>query len=236
LDKPDTTNFTPVNLRSNSVLERVNWNPPAPTGFPTSLIPDGLIPKYIPFSSENALRYDPGLTAGDPGIASGHYMWNPHPADFDAPAPGFGSVTTFAWTKPRERWTKLSQLPKGRCLGVDVIYNQGSVAHRGGGKTSVAYFNLAFPDGSVQTIASSDLFVNLKQGLQPGNVRGQIPSVGNGWTNLNDSIRVLELISQGKNPRAAPGGYFWWEPAGGTVANQYYPPAQPGQPAEDVFR
>jgi type II secretory pathway pseudopilin PulG len=215
--------FTPANLRSGSVLSDLQS-----AGF----LPGGK--KVV-----DALIYDPGMNSDviDAGT-SGHYYYNPHPGDETIPLPvaAPGTGVAFSWPKPKRRWSALGQIPKGRILGCDVIYGPGGTAHRGSGKTEIGFWNLAFSDGSVHTVQSSDLmtrFLTPISKLKPGGATSVTT-----WAQLNDAIRTLELVDQGIDPKkvgSLDGTTYAWEPVTGPQApNMYYPPCSPGSPADDV--
>jgi len=234
-------------------------DPPLPTGtMGSTFTPGGLTHPsqlggltstgYIPKAHADNLVYDPGANGGEmqlAGLGSGdraHYWWNPHPSGTDAPNPQIngGAALTYAWPNPNgkvlPRWSQMSQIPKGRILGCDVINTQGSTAHRGAGKSSNASWNLAYPDGHVSTVNSVDLYRRLEIKGALGTGAPYKGAVTNRWDMANDAIRVLELLDQGRDPKkmGLPGvteGQYTWE---ANLTNLYYPPCTPGAPTEDV--
>jgi prepilin-type N-terminal cleavage/methylation domain-containing protein len=215
-------NMTISNLRSEQVL---------------TLLTNG---GFLPGATIRAMLYDPAMPRGESIIGNNtNYYWNPHPSSILVGPGDVNNPSPFTWggntsTGVRPRWTTLAQVPKGRCIGVDIIHSPAATAHRGTGKAGDASWNMAFPDGHINAIPCRDLYVNISKTPGDNRYKGTV----NTWMQLNDAIRVLELIDQGKSPRLAPppsGGSYWWE-SGVAESNRYYPPCRPGDPAEDTLQ
>ncbi len=135
------------------------------------------------------------------------YMYNPHPA--------LANITINNWTNNTvTRWTKLAQIPKRRALLVDRIREPSRVSHVLS-KTREGWWNMAFPDGSVQSVSSKDVYQRLQM------VQATT------WPRLNDDLRILELIAQGRDFHIGPGGTIPYD------LNQFYPMAGQGEAAPD---
>jgi len=225
--------FVPNNMASEGVLG--------------ALAAEGLIPSGNPKNdndpgtqAQRKLLYCPATIRGDVGAGWNNkpsYYWNPHPGDANTgkvnatnPVPG-GS---YDWSGAAERWHQLSEIPKGRILGCDVICNVATTWHRGTSVGAAAYWNLVYPDAHVSTVQSVELLEAIRQKPLGGSSRAD-------WPRLNDGIRILECIDQGKAAYSISAGqpvgpagilpvdYFKTGPK-----NELYPPCTVGQPAEDV--
>jgi prepilin-type N-terminal cleavage/methylation domain-containing protein len=154
--------------------------------------------------SDTTLRKATDCPANVSGGVS--YMYNPHPA--------LRNYQNLDWTNNTVlRWKKLAQHPKNRAILIDRLREPNRVSHtRGKGG---ANWNLGFADGSVRPALSADVFKRLQT----------VPATA--WSDLNDDIRVLELVAQHRDPKVGPGHSYAW----GT--NTYYPFCVAGEPAAD---
>jgi len=120
------------------------------------------------------------------------------------------------------RWAKITQHPKGRILIMDRMNEFGRISHLDP-KTKIAAFNCGFTDGSVKLWSSKDVADRMKAVGNAG--------LGNKWSDLNECVRVLELVGQGRSPINVTSNKIEW---GSTVIDQMlYQPAYPGEPAPD---
>jgi hypothetical protein len=141
------------------------------------------------------------------GAGGASYMYNPHPA--------LANITVKTWTNNTvTRWTKLEQIPRRRALLVDRIREPSRVSHVLS-KTHEGWWNIAFPDGSVQSVSSKDVYQRI-QAQQATN-----------WSALNDDLRILELVAQGRDFRIGPGGTIPFD------QNILYPLCGQGESAPD---
>jgi prepilin-type N-terminal cleavage/methylation domain-containing protein len=105
--------------------------------------------------------------------------------------------------KGNVRYIKLQQVPKDRCLSLDVCFEPSSTTHRSKGGPA---WNLVFKDGHVSTVISKfayDVMDKKYQGSPLGSITG-----GNCQKNFQykanpnfDTYRdILETVADGRNP------------------------------------
>lgn len=156
-------------------------------------------------NNEAALRK---LTACPSNTTGGvSYMYNAHPALTNFLVKDWNNNTS-------TRWHKLTQYPKSRALFIDRVREGSRISHWAS-KGKAAFFNVGFPDGSVRSAVSEDLQTRMRT------------VAATNWSTLNDDIRIIELLAQGRNPRIGPGGTY---PYG---QNIYYPFCTVAQGAEE---
>lgn len=158
-----------------------------------------LIPRY----ANNAVLFDPAQPKTYDGRSNrGFYMVDPHPAISTAnisPPPVWSTANQLL------KHRTFSDLEPDRALVLDTVHGTVQVNHVP--RTGAPSWNLGYPDGSVRTATSLDLYNRLRtNGV-------------NGWNNLTEYVRVLELISQGRDPRLGVGSFQW-----GLSPNRYYTP------------
>ncbi|HVT87389.1 MAG TPA: type II secretion system protein [Tepidisphaeraceae bacterium] len=142
------------------------------------------------------IRYCPTTPPASLFGGRANYEFQPHPANI-------GTATGFSDSSSTWRWNKFSEIPRDRCLALDVVHDQASVAHID--NKGNASWNLVFTDGHVAEAADQSVFNSLKGRW------------GDKWTRLNDYVRVLELVADGRDPKIGTGGTYVW---GG---DRYYP-------------
>jgi prepilin-type processing-associated H-X9-DG protein len=101
------------------------------------------------------------------------YFFNPHWA---YALENTGKLTT--------RYKKITEIPHDRCLIIEFFYNEGSIAHIEP-KEKSAYFNIAFPDGHVNTVKD-------RTAHDRASIAGWKPERG------ADVIGICEFASEGK--------------------------------------
>jgi prepilin-type N-terminal cleavage/methylation domain-containing protein/prepilin-type processing-associated H-X9-DG protein len=87
-------------------------------------------------------------------------------------------------SKLTTRYKKLTEIPAERCLIIEFFYNEGSIAHIEP-KENSAYFNIAFPDGHVNTVKD-------RTARDRAVIAGWKPERG------ADVIGICEFVSAGK--------------------------------------
>jgi hypothetical protein len=152
---------------------------------------------YCPAYPDPSFNYDefnkPWTVASSPGGTNGQwrsgYLYNPH-WKFIRPFPTGGSGVAYP---------KLKDLPKDRCMLLDICYSTQYISH--GSNDKAPSWNLLFKDGHVSTVRSQFCREAMEgrytsQGLAGGNSQKD-------W-NLFDNYRdILETEAAGQNPRVA---------------------------------
>ncbi|HEX3355656.1 MAG TPA: type II secretion system protein [Tepidisphaeraceae bacterium] len=151
---------------------------------------------YCPGYPDPSFDYDafnkPWTVAASPGGTNNNwrsgYLYNPH------------WKYTKGTTNAGVAYPYLKQLPKDRCLAIDICYQIGYISHLGGG-AKLPSWNLLFKDGHVTTATSQlcyDVMENKKYSalVTGGNSQGN-------WITFDNYVDILETEASGKNPKTA---------------------------------
>ncbi len=134
------------------------------------------------------------------------YYYNPHMRVI--------TMTSDGGPSSDPAWMKLAKYPREKCLAVEGLNVNGgsvannsttlSIAHRD--NKGNAFFNLLFPDGSVQSVNGN---ITVKEmGSDPyrfGKFTYDSNHSANDWTNFDDYRDILETVAAGRNPYSPRG-------------------------------
>ncbi|HEY2586420.1 MAG TPA: type II secretion system protein [Tepidisphaeraceae bacterium] len=174
---------TPLNCNLGALVVN-KYLPPSgqfPTSTSTNPFPDS------PFFWCPLEQMDNGLFSPSSAMDNYHssYMFNPH-------------WCYSSGSNMRTQYRKIDQIPNGKALVMDVVYDANSIAHFGNGKRPS--WNVAFKDGHAVTVQSLDL-------------ANELVGRGTGWKlqRMDDYVDFLEVNAAGQNTATGPSSnpYNW---------------------------
>lgn len=164
------------------------------------------------------INYDPALPkdykyyTGGTGSSIAHYSVMP-----------IIRATTSTSSGVSIRFDKFSEVPNDKAMVLDTLRLLGNANHPV--KNGLPYWNLGFRDGSVRTV----------QLPRRANDRWKTATGGgNAWYVHNDMIRIMELVSSGKDPQFAGFGSTtpWPFATDNPTTSHFYIPRRGGNTTE----